>query len=222
MPSATPSPCCCSAARPTSPWRSPGGTPSGGSCGSCSRLGRPSRRTESAAELTALGCAVTEVDLEARDPGSHAATIDAAFAGRRHRHRRGGLRVARRPGAGLDRPRRGPRAGRGQLHRAGAPRGAAGRTGCGPRGTARSWRCRAWPASGSAARTSSTAPPRPARRVLPRARRGAARQRRRCARGPPRFRALQDDRGPGRGAAGRHPGGGGRGGGVGGRSTARS
>ena len=40
-----------------------------------------SRRTESAAELTALGCAVTEVDLEARDPGSHAATIDAAFAG---------------------------------------------------------------------------------------------------------------------------------------------
>ena len=39
-----------------------------------------SRRTESAAELTALGCAVTKVDLEARDPGSHAATIDAAFA----------------------------------------------------------------------------------------------------------------------------------------------
>ena len=39
-----------------------------------------SRRTESAAELAALGCAVTEVDLEARDPGSHAATIDAAFA----------------------------------------------------------------------------------------------------------------------------------------------
>ncbi len=40
-----------------------------------------SRRTESAAELAALGCAVTEVDLEARDPGSHAATIDDAFAG---------------------------------------------------------------------------------------------------------------------------------------------
>jgi decaprenylphospho-beta-D-erythro-pentofuranosid-2-ulose 2-reductase len=39
------------------------------------------RRAESAAELTSLGCAVTEVDLEARDPGSHAATIDDAFAG---------------------------------------------------------------------------------------------------------------------------------------------
>ena len=38
------------------------------------------RRTESAAELAALGCEVTEVDLEARDPASHAATIDAAFA----------------------------------------------------------------------------------------------------------------------------------------------
>ena len=61
-------------------WRSPGGTP-----GRELRVvlaARPTeRRTESAAELTALGCAVTEVDLEARDPGSHAATIDAAFAG---------------------------------------------------------------------------------------------------------------------------------------------
>jgi len=39
------------------------------------------RRTAAAAELTELGCAVTEVDLEARDPGSHAATIEHAFAG---------------------------------------------------------------------------------------------------------------------------------------------
>jgi decaprenylphospho-beta-D-erythro-pentofuranosid-2-ulose 2-reductase len=39
------------------------------------------RRTAAAAELTALGCAVTEVDLDARDAGSHASTIDKAFAG---------------------------------------------------------------------------------------------------------------------------------------------
>jgi decaprenylphospho-beta-D-erythro-pentofuranosid-2-ulose 2-reductase len=38
------------------------------------------RRSAAAAELAAVGCAVSEVDLEARDPGSHAATIDAAFA----------------------------------------------------------------------------------------------------------------------------------------------
>ena len=43
---------------------------------------RPSpRRTDAAAGLTTLGCEVTEVDLEARDAGSHAATIEAAFAG---------------------------------------------------------------------------------------------------------------------------------------------
>ncbi len=43
---------------------------------------RPSeRRTAAAAELTALGCTVTEVDLDARDTGSHAATIEEAFAG---------------------------------------------------------------------------------------------------------------------------------------------
>ena len=43
---------------------------------------RPSeRRTAAAAELSALGCAVIEVDLEARDPASHTATIEAAFAG---------------------------------------------------------------------------------------------------------------------------------------------
>ena len=42
---------------------------------------RPSeRRTAAAAELTGLGCTVSEVDLDARDHGSHAATIDAAFA----------------------------------------------------------------------------------------------------------------------------------------------
>jgi len=42
---------------------------------------RPSeRRTAAAAELSGLGCQVTEVDLDARDHGSHAATIDAAFA----------------------------------------------------------------------------------------------------------------------------------------------
>ncbi|HEY5820806.1 MAG TPA: decaprenylphospho-beta-D-erythro-pentofuranosid-2-ulose 2-reductase [Propionibacteriaceae bacterium] len=42
---------------------------------------RPSeRRAAAAAELTGLGCEVTEVDLDARDHGSHAATIDAAFA----------------------------------------------------------------------------------------------------------------------------------------------
>ncbi len=43
---------------------------------------RPSsRRTRAAAELTALGCAVTEVDLDARDSDSHAATIEESFAG---------------------------------------------------------------------------------------------------------------------------------------------
>jgi decaprenylphospho-beta-D-erythro-pentofuranosid-2-ulose 2-reductase len=39
------------------------------------------RRRAAAAELSGLGCAVTEVDLEARDSDSHAATIAAAFAG---------------------------------------------------------------------------------------------------------------------------------------------
>ena len=38
------------------------------------------RRTAAAAELRELGCSVTEVDLDARDHASHAATIDAAFA----------------------------------------------------------------------------------------------------------------------------------------------
>lgn len=39
------------------------------------------RRTRAAAELSDLGCAVTEVDLDARDPATHAETIDKAFAG---------------------------------------------------------------------------------------------------------------------------------------------
>ena len=39
------------------------------------------RRSAAGAELTELGCSVTEVDLDARDHDSHAATIDAAFAG---------------------------------------------------------------------------------------------------------------------------------------------
>lgn len=39
------------------------------------------RRTDAAAELATLGCEVTEIDLEARQPQTHAATIDAAFAG---------------------------------------------------------------------------------------------------------------------------------------------
>lgn len=39
------------------------------------------RRTKAAAELVELGCEVTEVDLEARSPETHAATIEAAFAG---------------------------------------------------------------------------------------------------------------------------------------------
>ena len=39
------------------------------------------RRTAAAEELRGLGCPVVEVDLEARDPDSHAATINAAFAG---------------------------------------------------------------------------------------------------------------------------------------------
>jgi decaprenylphospho-beta-D-erythro-pentofuranosid-2-ulose 2-reductase len=38
------------------------------------------RRTAAAAELAELGCAVTEVDLDARSYDSHAATVDAAFA----------------------------------------------------------------------------------------------------------------------------------------------
>jgi decaprenylphospho-beta-D-erythro-pentofuranosid-2-ulose 2-reductase len=43
---------------------------------------RPSeRRTAAAAELKNLGCEVTEVDLDARDQNSHAATIELAFAG---------------------------------------------------------------------------------------------------------------------------------------------
>jgi decaprenylphospho-beta-D-erythro-pentofuranosid-2-ulose 2-reductase len=43
---------------------------------------RPSeRRSAAAAELAGLGCEVSEVDLDARDHGSHAATIEAAFAG---------------------------------------------------------------------------------------------------------------------------------------------
>ncbi|SDT22235.1 decaprenylphospho-beta-D-erythro-pentofuranosid-2-ulose 2-reductase [Friedmanniella luteola] len=43
---------------------------------------RPSeRRTAAAAELAALGCHVEEVDLDARDHTSHAATVEAAFAG---------------------------------------------------------------------------------------------------------------------------------------------
>lgn len=42
---------------------------------------RPSeRRTAAAAELGGLGCAVTEIDLDARDHVSHAATVEAAFA----------------------------------------------------------------------------------------------------------------------------------------------
>ena len=39
------------------------------------------RRTAAAAELAELGCTVEEVDLEARDTGSHAATIEQSFAG---------------------------------------------------------------------------------------------------------------------------------------------
>jgi len=39
------------------------------------------RRTEAAEELTGLGCEVSEVDLEARAPQTHAATIEAAFTG---------------------------------------------------------------------------------------------------------------------------------------------
>jgi decaprenylphospho-beta-D-erythro-pentofuranosid-2-ulose 2-reductase len=43
---------------------------------------RPSeRRTAAAAELTDLKCDVTEVDLDARDHESHAATIEQAFGG---------------------------------------------------------------------------------------------------------------------------------------------
>lgn len=43
---------------------------------------RPSeRRSSAAAELSGLGCRVEEVDLDARDSASHAATVEAAFAG---------------------------------------------------------------------------------------------------------------------------------------------
>lgn len=38
------------------------------------------RRTAAAEELRGRGCVVTEVDLDARDHASHAATIEAAFA----------------------------------------------------------------------------------------------------------------------------------------------
>ena len=39
------------------------------------------RREAAAAELRTLGCQVSEVDLDARDHTSHAATVEAAFAG---------------------------------------------------------------------------------------------------------------------------------------------
>ena len=39
------------------------------------------RRTAATAELRELGCAVIEIDLDARDHQSHPATIEAAFAG---------------------------------------------------------------------------------------------------------------------------------------------
>lgn len=39
------------------------------------------RRTQASAQLRAQGCVVDEIDLEARDPRTHAATIEAAFAG---------------------------------------------------------------------------------------------------------------------------------------------
>lgn len=43
---------------------------------------RPTSRRSAAAEsLRAQGCTVNEVDLEARNPKTHAATIEAAFAG---------------------------------------------------------------------------------------------------------------------------------------------
>ncbi|GAA2098508.1 decaprenylphospho-beta-D-erythro-pentofuranosid-2 -ulose 2-reductase [Microlunatus panaciterrae] len=43
---------------------------------------RPSeRRSAAAAELTAAGCTVTEIDFEARDTDSHAAAMEQAFAG---------------------------------------------------------------------------------------------------------------------------------------------
>ena len=43
---------------------------------------RPSdRRSAAADELVDLGCQVTEVDLDARHPASHAGTVDEAFAG---------------------------------------------------------------------------------------------------------------------------------------------
>src|SRR5215213_9082984 len=43
---------------------------------------RPSeQRDAAAADLREMGCSVEEVDLEARDPGSHAQTIEQAFAG---------------------------------------------------------------------------------------------------------------------------------------------
>jgi decaprenylphospho-beta-D-erythro-pentofuranosid-2-ulose 2-reductase len=39
------------------------------------------RRDAAAAELREAGCTVEEVDLEARDPGSHSQTIETAFGG---------------------------------------------------------------------------------------------------------------------------------------------
>jgi decaprenylphospho-beta-D-erythro-pentofuranosid-2-ulose 2-reductase len=43
---------------------------------------RPSeRRTAATAELSGLGCEVTEIDLDARDHASHAATVEQAFGG---------------------------------------------------------------------------------------------------------------------------------------------
>ena len=72
--------CCCSEVPRTSPWRSPAGMRRAGL--RVVLAARPSeRRSAAAAELKGLGCDVTEVDLDARDHESHAATIELAFAG---------------------------------------------------------------------------------------------------------------------------------------------
>ena len=176
------------------------------------------RRTESAAELTALGCTVTEVDLEARDPGSHAATIDAAFAG-------GDIDIAVVAFGLL-----------GDAERAWTdPAEALELVEVNYTAPVHLGRAAGEPAAGPGARQDRGAVERGRRagpslelrvrvhqgrsgRVLPGSRRGAARERRRRARGPTRVRPLQDDRGSGRGAAGRHPRGRGRRGGVGGQA----
>ena len=121
---------------------------------------RPSdRRTAAATELKSVGCEVTEVDLDARDHDSHAATIDLAFAG-------GDIDIAVIAFGLLGDPERAWQDPDLALELAEVNYAAPVHLGvllgqrCRPRHTAGSSRCPASRANGSGAPTSSTARPR--------------------------------------------------------------